>query len=95
MANKLFVIGGGYNTSCEVFDSSSMKFTSIKQLERSCFEYISAISIGDKILIFGSGYRAGKERFYTYNVDKNEWYCESKDCFNFKGLVCLSKLSVI
>ena len=60
MGNKLFVIGGDSNTSCEVFDSSSMKFTSIKQLERSCFEYISAVSIGDEILIFGSGYRAGK-----------------------------------
>ena len=95
LGNKLFVIGGDYNISCEVFDSSNMKFSSIKQLERSCFEYISAISIGDKILIYGSGYRASKERFYTYDVDKNEWYCESKVCYDFKELVCLSKLSVV
>ena len=95
MGNKLFVIGGDYNTSCEVFDSSSMKFTSIKQLVRSCFKYVSAVSIGDKVLIFGSSYEELKERFYTYNVDKNEWYCESKHCFDLQDWVCLSKLPVV
>ena len=30
MGNKLYVIGGKYNATCEVFDSSSMKFASIK-----------------------------------------------------------------
>ena len=91
MGNKLFVIGGDYNTSCEVFDSISIKFTSIKQLVQSCFKYVSAVSIGDKVLIFGSGYRAGKERCYTYYVDENEWYCKSNFCFNFEELGCLSK----
>ena len=95
MGNKLFVIGGKYNNTCEVFDSSSMKFTSIKHLKLNCFEYVSAVSIGDKILIFGSGYSAGKDRFYTYNVDNNEWYCKSKDFFDFDELVCLSKFSVV
>ena len=93
--NQLFVIGGDYNSTCEVFDSNSMKFTSIKQLERNCFKFVSAVSIGDKVLIFGSDYEEVKERFYTYNVDKNEWYCESKHCFDLQDWVCLSKLPVV
>ena len=91
MRNKLFVIGGKYNATCEVFDSSSMKFVSIKQLKVSNFNYVSAVSVGDKILVFCSGEGI---QVLTYHVDNNEWYSQSKRRFNFKGLVCLSKLAV-
>ena len=96
MSNKMFVIGRKYNATCEVFDSSSMKFTSIKQLDRNCYFSVSAVSIGDKISIYCTGLRAGKERVYTYNVDKNEWYCISNSFLDFEdGVVSISKLSVI
>ena len=96
IGNKLFVIGGKYNATCEVFDSSSMKFTGVKQLDRNCYWSVSAVSIGDEFLIFGSGNRAGKGRFYTYNVDKNKWYCKSNFLFEFKdGFESISRLSVI
>ena len=92
MGNKLYVIGGKYNATCEVFDSRSMKFTSIKQLDDNCYYSVSAVSIGDKILIFGSS----ENNILTYDVEKNEWYCIS-NCFSEfdGGFESISKLSVI
>ena len=84
MGNKLFVIGGKYNATCEVFDSSSMKFTSIKQLDRNCYLSISAVSIGDKISVFGSNQDKGNDSILTFNVDKNEWYCKKKLLFKIR-----------
>ena len=55
MGNKMFVIGGKYTTSCEVFDSFSRKCTKINSeikdlnLER-CFFH--AFCIGNNIVVF-------------------------------------------
>ena len=62
-----------------------MKFTSIKQLDRMCYFSVSAISIGNRISIFGSHEDIGNDSILTYNVHKNEWYCK-RNCFlEFKG----------
>ena len=45
MGNKLFVIGAYHNATCEVYDSSSMKFTSIKHLDCS-FKCVAAVCVG-------------------------------------------------
>ena len=92
MGNKLFVIGGWKNSTCEVFDSSSMKFTSIKQLKTKSLEIASAVSLGDKILVFCSG---DERQILTYIVDNNEWYFQSNRSFDSGEFVCLTKLSVI
>lgn len=95
MGNKLFVIGGNYNATCEVFDSSSMKFSSIKQLERNCYYSVSAVSVGGKILIFCSYDRGGKGRVYTYFVDGNELHCEGNYFLEFQRGVGFSKLFIV
>ena len=33
MGNKMFVIGGRNNLTCEVFDSVSRRFTNVKEME--------------------------------------------------------------
>ena len=95
MGNKLFVIGGDSNTSCEVFDSSSIKFTSIKHFDDRCFDCVAAVSDADKVLAICSSFGKKRERYLTYNVDKKEWYYKNKGYHEFYGIVCLSKLSVI
>ena len=91
--NKLFVINGMNNVTCEVFDSISMKFTSIKHLDCS-FDCVTAVSIGDKILTICSSFGEVKERILTYNVDKNEWYYTSTKSFGFDRILRVSKLPV-
>ena len=70
-----------------------MKFTSIKHLELSCFESVSAVPLGDKLLVFCSGKGKSKSRFFTYSVGKNEWYSKCKYPLEFEGFVSLSKFS--
>ena len=95
MGNKLFVIGGKCNATCEVSDSSSIKFTFIKQLKINIFEYVSAVCVGDNLLVRGSSDGLRKKRILTYSVDKNEWHLESDVFFDFGGSICLSKLSFV
>ena len=95
MGNKLFIIGGRNTATCEVFDSSSMKFTSIKQLERSSFESVSAVNLGDEIITICSGGKEENNKTFTYSVGKNEWYSNNKDFDEFDGFLCLSKLPLI
>ena len=95
MGNKLFVIGGKYNVTCEVFDSNSMRFSSIKQLNYKGFYYVSAVSFGGKILIVGAADSKGTERVCTYNLDNDKWYCTSYVSELEGAIVFISKLSVI
>ena len=89
------MIGGEYNATCEVFDSSTMKLTSIKKLNINSFDDVSAVCVGDNLLVYGSSDGIRKERILTYSDDKNEWYFESDVIFDFEGSICLSKLSFI
>ena len=50
MENKLFVIGGNYNSDCEVFDSISNKFILIKSIPK--VHDVNAVSINYKIYVF-------------------------------------------
>ena len=55
MGNKMFVIGGDMNLTCEVFDSISKKFTYIKELSVVRFsdlDSVKAITVGSKIIVF-------------------------------------------
>ena len=74
MGNKLFVIGGYFNTSCEVFDSFSRKFTVfnyrfVNTIGRSsCI----AVCVGNKIIVFCWQWE------YSGNKDFNCEICEKK-----------------
>ena len=66
MGNKMFVIGGWNNLTCKVFDSSSGKFTNIKQL--LVLNYLnyyraSVVSIGNNVLFFYSTKATAKKNF--------------------------------
>ena len=54
MGNKLFVIDGYFNTSCEVFDSLSRIFTVINYRFVSTMGRSSciAVCVGNKIIVF-------------------------------------------
>ena len=77
MGNKMFVIGGYDNTSCEMFDSFSKKFTNINSkikvsdIKECCFY---AYSFGKNILVFQDFQEPLKETLvYNYDVDKEKW----------------------
>ena len=90
MGNKLFVIGGEHNTSCEVFDSFSRKFTTItseikvSSLERNYFE---AFCIGSNIVIFNNS-GSYKSVLYMYDVNESKW--STVDCSYTKDYFVVS-----
>ena len=80
--NKMFVIGGcnrltrTRRLTCEVFDSSSRKFTNIKQMvniDAIGMASTSVVSIGKNIFVFRSIYNYMVENVQIYNVPENEW----------------------
>ena len=83
MGNKLFVIGGYGNLTCEVFDSYSRKFCCIKTLPDLANDIYksAAICINNQVITFGE--LLFKHRFiqrcfkytkiFTYNVETNKW----------------------
>ena len=96
--NKLYVIGGGVEPSCEVFDSVCNKFTLVKSAPTSLgLGYfnnpIEAISIGSKIFVFCE---YGDEML-SYDVNEDEWStepCEATENIGFYSCVKVPKLLV-
>ena len=73
MGNKLFVLGGFYEFTCEVFDSISRKFTSLNKIVKpeECGCAMSAVCIGYKIIIFPRSprqYYSKTKKFFIYDV---------------------------
>ena len=78
MGNKQFVIGGDINTNCEVFDSSSRKFTNIHSEICSDLEslYFYGFGIGNNVVIFQEDLTeitVVKTAIYLYDVDNLKW----------------------
>ena len=90
MRSKLFVIGHS-NYPYEVYDSTTNKFSIIESstnLRASVTDKVGAVSIGNKIVIFGSK----ESTVMFYDTDKDEW-CEKSGDF-FKGRKCLSCIRI-
>ena len=88
MGNKMFVIGGYWTTSCEVFDSYSRKFTtmntSINKPAIGCW-YFEAFGIGNIILVFHNFQDDLTDSIvYLYDVGKERW--SNIDCGFTKNL---------
>ena len=94
MGNKMFVIGGHYNTSCEVFDSISRKFTAIKNIEVTNIWRLSVVSIANKIFAFPKLFRSGIKAFHIYDVLNDQWYVEKIHLSEIKSVISCSKLPV-
>ena len=75
MGNKLFVIGGYSNTSCEVFDSFSRNFTVVNE---SLIETIKpfnfeAVCVGNKIVVFCMQLKYLETKVFMYDVVNDSW----------------------
>ena len=68
MGNRLFVIGGHKNKSCEVFDSFSGKFSFIKSAFVENYGNQS-VCLGKKINV----YSFYERKVFVYNTDENNW----------------------
>ena len=70
--NKLFVITKNFRNNCEVFDSTTKKFTLLKQpTPLSDYNFngrTEVITIGSKIFLFQDN-----SRVITYDLEYNEW----------------------
>ena len=76
MGNKLFVIGGYYTKSCEVFDSYVRKFTKIRSgIIVSCIEnwHSDAVSIGNYIVVFHSLLNYTETVIYLFDIYEKKW----------------------
>ena len=78
MKNKLFVIGGLFTPTCEIYDSTSKIFVALKPPPDSCenpFDHPTCVAtLGNKLVVFnGWNYF-----FVTYDVETEEWGCEEK-----------------
>ena len=77
VGNKMFVICGQFDVTCEVFDSVCRKFNYIRQIVRSETHStkMSAVSIGYKIIAFPfQNYNSSVERKYLiYDVLTGKW----------------------
>ena len=89
--NKLFVIGGFLKKDCEVFDSTTNKFTLLKQptsaFGYNCKDPSGVITIGSKLFVFRNN---SNVIIYDYNND--EW--SEKICEAIKKLSLFSCASI-
>ena len=97
MGNKMFVIGGIGTLNCEIFDSSSRKFTSIKQMRlfNNLKRYTSVVSIGYKILAFTSFINKAKSKLQIYDVHKDHWSLKKNDFIEAKRKISCAKLPLV
>ena len=86
--NKMFVIGGYRSSNCEIFDTYSRKFSSIKSFLNVSYtdgSYFEAICAGNKIIVMHGLFHDRITVGYMYNVDKEMW--SSFDCGFCKNLL--------
>ena len=95
MCNKRFVIGGNDNNTCEVFDSISRKFTSIKKIEVTNTVGLSVVGIDNEMFAFHKLHSSGIKYFHIYDVLKDQWCVKEIDLNDVHCVICCSKLSVL
>ena len=88
--NKLFVIGGHSTSNCEVFDSTTNKFTLLNQptLAPNILQHLSGlITIGSKLFVFRN-----KGYVTIYDSKNDEWLEKTTEAT--KNLLCFSCASI-
>ena len=92
MGNKLFIIGGYYNLSCEVFDSFSRNFTRVKaDLIKIEVPFNSeAVCVGNKIVVFCWQWNTTDTKVIIYDAIYETWSEKKIDIVNkLIGLSCV------
>ena len=89
--NKLFVVGGWLNRSCEVYDSTSNKFVLLKpppvsfMTMGSLRDLVQVILIGSKLVVFINKTTS----VFFYDVETDEWSHETCEVTrNLRGYCC-------
>ena len=95
MGNKMFVIGGNWNKTCEVFDSISRKFTAIRKIELIDSIRLSLVGINNKIYVFPKLISCTFKTFHIYDVLSDQWCVKEFDIFEVEYVSSCSKLPVI
>ena len=91
MANKMFVIGRSYTTTCDIFDSYSGNFTYIKTMNLPT-KFVSpyrAVCIGQNIVVLST--KRTKQfgtKLIIYDVNSNQW--SEKEWSFLKNLIDFS-----
>ena len=66
--NKVFVIGGFHESTCEVYDSISQKISFIASLKLDDNPYrLYPLIFGNKIVVYE------EDRVYKYDIKENKW----------------------
>ena len=95
MGNKMFVIGGSYCTTVEVFDNVSRKFTHIKQDELKFTVKLSVLGIGNQIFAFPKYYNSKIKRFYIFDFLNDQWCVKEIELPEIEYVISCSKLPVV
>ena len=103
LGNKLFVISGHDNSSCEVFDSNSNVFTKTKGLDHSFCIYstLPLVSVGYQILAFATLgynqklYKPETKMLFIYDVLKDQWSLENNKLTSDIEVKCCAKVPVV
>ena len=74
--NKLFVVGGLFKPTCEIYDSNSKIFVALKPPPNTCktpFDHPTCVvTLGSKLVVFNGWV------YFLYDVETKEWGCEEK-----------------
>ena len=97
--NKMFVIGGNVNSSCEVFDSTSRKFTYIKNMFVNYYDsathisatHVRAVGIDRKIIVFPELF-SGDGEVHIFDTLTDNWYIRTNFLNGVKSVISCSKL---
>ena len=98
MGNKMFVVDGWGNLTCEVFDSCSKKFTGIKEMlvvNNLNYFFTSVVSIGYKVLFFYSTSCSANNKYQVYDVIKDQWCLKENNLIEAKQHIYCSKLPLL
>ena len=92
MKDKLFVVGGWIERSCEVFDSTCNKFVLVNPPPQDFTNYldetVKITSIGSKLIIFGDQTNS----ILFYDVENGEWHDEPCEITGHLHGYCCVKL---
>ena len=96
MGNKMFVIGGKYNLTCEVLNSVSRKFTCIRQLliPENVGYAMSGLTIGYKIIDFPKYTWSTEKKSLIYDVLTDKWEVKEIELISTNRVHSCSRLPI-
>ena len=96
MGNNMFVIGGDFFKTCEVFDSFSRTFIAIKEMHGIYkVSSLPLVGIRNKIFVFSKLFCYTMKSFHIYDVLTNTWNVKENYVLKIKYVISCSKPPVV